>query len=80
MRKFPQSSRQGPAINNSISAKTVRVISEKGEMIGVLEKSKAVQLAFDQGLDLVEISPNVDKGLSLNGPPLPVRMIRLISL
>ena len=58
MRNFTQSSRQGPAINNRISAKTVMVISEKGEMIGVLDKSKAVQLAFDQGLDLVEVSPN----------------------
>ena len=58
MSSFNQRSKQGPAINNNISAKTVRVISEKGEMLGVLEKNKAVQLAFDQGLDLVEVSPN----------------------
>tara|TARA_B100001996_G_scaffold361330_1_gene327991 strand:+ start:122 stop:649 length:528 start_codon:yes stop_codon:yes gene_type:complete len=58
MNKSYHSSRQGPAINNRISAKTVRVISEKGEMIGVLETDKAVKLAFDQGLDLVEVSPN----------------------
>ena len=58
MSRFSHGSKQGPAINNKISAKTVRVISEKGEMLGVLEKNKAVQLAFDQGLDLVEVSPN----------------------
>ena len=58
MSSFNHRSKQGPAINNNISAKTVRVISEKGEMLGVLEKNKAVQLAFDQGLDLVEVSPN----------------------
>ena len=27
-------------------------------MIGVLEREKALKLAFDQGLDLVEVSPN----------------------
>ena len=58
MNKSYQSSKRGPAINNRISSKTVRVISEKGEMIGVLETDKAVKLAFDQGLDLVEVSPN----------------------
>jgi len=58
MNKSYHRPRQGPAINNRILAKTVRVISEKGEMIGVLETDKAVKLAFDQGLDLVEVSPN----------------------
>ena len=55
---FQSSKRQGPAINNKISAKSVRVISEKGEMLGVLDLQKALSLAFDQGLDLVEVSPN----------------------
>ena len=58
MNKTFQSSKQGPAINNRISAKSVRVISEKGEMLGVLDLKKALSLAFDQGLDLVEVSPN----------------------
>ena len=55
---FQSSKRQGPAINNKISAKSVRVISEKGEMLGVLDLQKALSMAFDQGLDLVEVSPN----------------------
>ena len=58
MNKNFQSSKQGPAVNNRISAKSVRVISEKGEMLGVLDLQKALNLAFDQGLDLVEVSPN----------------------
>ena len=49
---------KGPAVNKNISAKTVRVISEMGDMIGVLDKEKALKLAFEQGLDLVEVSPN----------------------
>ena len=36
----------------------VRVISEKGEMLGVYNTQEAVKLAFEQGLDLVEVSPN----------------------
>ena len=51
------SSRQGPAINDRINAKSVRVISEKGEMVGVLETREAIKMAFDQGLDLVQVSP-----------------------
>ena len=51
-------SRQGPAINDRINAKSVRVISEKGEMVGVLETREAIKMAFAQGLDLVQVSPN----------------------
>tara|TARA_B100000579_G_C22835028_1_gene858217 strand:- start:992 stop:1519 length:528 start_codon:yes stop_codon:yes gene_type:complete len=51
-------SKKGPAINDRISAKSVRVISEKGEMLGVLETDRALKMAFDEGLDLVEVSPN----------------------
>ena len=52
------SSRQGPAINDRINPKSVRVISEKGEMGGVLETREAIKMAFDHGLDLVQVSPN----------------------
>ena len=57
MNKNSFGSKQGPAVNNRISAKSVRVISEKGEMLGVLQTDEAIKLALDQGLDLVEISP-----------------------
>ena len=57
MNKNSFGSKHGPAVNNRISAKSVRVISEKGEMLGVLQIDEAIKLALDQGLDLVEISP-----------------------
>jgi translation initiation factor IF-3 len=38
----------------------VRVIGADGEMVGVLSREEALQLAEDAGLDLVEIQPNAD--------------------
>ena len=58
MTKKSFGSKKGPTINDRISSKSVRVISEKGEMLGVLDTEKAIKMAFDQGLDLVEVSPN----------------------
>ena len=56
--RFIPSKQQGPAVNGRIRAKSVRVISEKGDMLGVYNLEDAIKLAFDQGLDLVEVSPN----------------------
>ena len=56
--RFIPSKQQGPAVNGRIRAKSVRVISEKGEMLGVHDLDHAIKMAFDQGLDLVEVSPN----------------------
>ncbi len=49
---------QGPAVNELITSSEVRVISEKGEMLGVLKIEDAIKKAFELGLDLVEVSPN----------------------
>ena len=57
MNKSSFSSNRSPAVNKSISAKSVRVITDNGEMLGVLNIQKALQMAADQGLDLVEVSP-----------------------
>lgn len=43
-------------INNDIRAKEVRLITETGENIGVIETDKALQRAYDVELDLVLIS------------------------
>ena len=56
--RFHSPKLQGPAINERIKSKSVRVISEKGEMLGVYNIQEAVKLAFEQGLDLVEVLPN----------------------
>ena len=48
----------GPAVNELITSSEVRVISEKGDMLGVLKTEEAIKKAFELGLDLVEVSPN----------------------
>lgn len=44
-------------INHQIRAPEIRVISDAGEMVGIMSVSDALRLAEEQGLDLVEISP-----------------------
>ncbi|MWB78990.1 translation initiation factor IF-3 [Pseudooceanicola sp. 216_PA32_1] len=48
----------GPRINDKIRAPEIRLIGAEGENVGVVTPSRAMQLAEDAGLDLVEISPN----------------------
>lgn len=38
----------------------MRVIDKAGEMIGVIKRSEALRLAKEEGLDLVEVSPNAE--------------------
>ncbi|MEJ2657982.1 MAG: translation initiation factor IF-3, partial [Desulfobacterales bacterium] len=45
-------------INRNIRAKEVRVIDPEGNQIGIIPTYKAIAVANDFGLDLVEISPN----------------------
>ena len=44
--------------NHRIKVPQVRVISPKGEQLGILDTPKAVTLALEVGLDLVEVAPN----------------------
>lgn len=53
-------SREGPRVNNEIRAPQVRLINEKGDMVGVMSAREALMLADEAGLDLVEVSPNAD--------------------
>ena len=46
------------SINEEIRAKEVRVIDANGDQLGIMPTSKALNAAYDKGLDLVEISPN----------------------
>jgi translation initiation factor IF-3 len=43
-----------------IDVPKVRLISEKGEQVGVVLKNEALAMAQEVGLDLVEVSPNAD--------------------
>ncbi len=48
----------GPRMNNRIFAKTVQVISSEGQNLGIMPTPQALQIAMDEGLDLVEINAN----------------------
>lgn len=45
-------------INEQIKAQEARVIDENGQMLGVIPVKKALELAIEASLDLVEVSPN----------------------
>lgn len=47
-------------VNEMIRDDELRIISEDGEQIGVMDAKAAQKLAFDSGLDLVKISPNAN--------------------
>ncbi len=53
----------GPRMNGRIFAKSVQVISATGQNLGIMPTPQALQLAADDGLDLVEINAN-------NTPPI----------
>ena len=44
--------------NHRIKVPQVRVISPEGKQLGVIDTAKAVTLALEVGLDLVEVAPN----------------------
>ncbi len=48
-----------PRVNEQINVPEVRVIDHTGENIGVISTEKALNLADEEGLDLVEIANNV---------------------
>jgi len=50
----------GPRVNEQIEAEKVRVVNVDGEMVGVISKEEGIEIAFEAGLDLVEVSPNAE--------------------
>jgi translation initiation factor IF-3 len=49
-----------PSANLEIKAQKVRLVSEDGEMIGIVSLREALQKASEAALDLVEISPQAE--------------------
>ncbi len=45
-------------MNNKIFAKSVQVITADGQNLGVMPTAQALQMAMDEGMDLVEINTN----------------------
>src|SRR5215472_2964786 len=52
--------RDGPRVNQEITVARVRLVDERGEMIGVVTRNEALQRATEAGLDLVEVAANAD--------------------
>ncbi|MCC1492344.1 translation initiation factor IF-3 [Cognatishimia sp. F0-27] len=50
----------GPRVNDRIRAPEIRLIGAEGENVGVVSPARAMDLAEEAGLDLVEISPNAN--------------------
>ena len=51
---------QGPKANERIRALDVQVIGSDGDNLGAMPLNKAIELAKQEGLDLIEISPNAN--------------------
>ncbi len=50
----------GARANHYIRAREVQVISSEGKNLGVLKTDEAIKIAKEEGLDLIEISPNAN--------------------
>ena len=49
---------RGPKSNNRINSPEVQVIGSDGVNLGILNTNEAIAMAKQEGLDLIEISPN----------------------
>ena len=49
---------KGPRANNRINSPEVQVIASNGENLGIINTNKAISMAKEEGLDLIEIAPN----------------------
>ena len=49
---------KGPKANERIRSPQVQVISSDGKNLGILNTQEAINIAKQEGLDLIEISPN----------------------
>ena len=63
MRAAPAVQKDGPRTNDDIRVREVQLIDHTGANRGTVPTHEAIALARDNGLDLVEISPN-------NNPPV----------
>ena len=49
---------KGPRSINRINSPEVQVIGSTGENLGIINTNKAISMAKEEGLDLIEIAPN----------------------
>jgi len=51
---------KGPRANQRINSHEVQVIASSGENLGIMNTGKAILIAKEEGLDLIEIAPNAN--------------------
>ena len=51
---------RGPRANHRINSHEVQVIANTGENLGIMNTSKAIAVAKEEGLDLIEIAPKAN--------------------
>ena len=51
---------KGPKANHRINSQEVQVIASSGENLGIMNTNKAISIAKEEGLDLIEISPKAN--------------------
>jgi translation initiation factor IF-3 len=56
----PTASKDGPRTNEEIRNLEIQLIDQNGTNVGATETSVAIKMAMEAGMDLVEISPNVN--------------------
>ncbi|MBL7155196.1 MAG: translation initiation factor IF-3, partial [Candidatus Portnoybacteria bacterium] len=56
---YNKNRQQRVRINQWIGISPIRLIDEKGQNLGIIETNKALELAQEKGLDLIEIAPTV---------------------
>jgi translation initiation factor IF-3 len=54
----PPAAKEGPRVNEEIRVSEVQLIDDKGGNLGVIPIERALEIAAEAGLDLVEIAPN----------------------
>ncbi|MCS7022119.1 MAG: translation initiation factor IF-3 [Gemmataceae bacterium] len=52
---MPSRAPAGPRINEQIRISPVRLIGANGEQLGIIETRKALEMAYEAGMDLVEV-------------------------
>lgn len=57
---FDNKANDATRVNGQIRAREVRLIGAEGENLGVMSTSDALRQAQEEGLDLIEISPNTE--------------------
>ncbi len=57
-RAFEQPNKKRTLINEQIRAQTVRLIAQDGEQLGIVPIDRALGIAAEAGLDLVEVAAN----------------------